>query len=67
MIMAEDDSCVPNPTRFDALTTLLAWNLPAVSVTKDCSDLVTIVWRNPPTDDQKAKATELVGAAVHAW
>jgi hypothetical protein len=65
--MAEDNHCVPSPTWFEALTTSLAWTLPVIRVTKDCHDLVTIIWRNPPSDTDKAKATELIGAAVHAW
>jgi len=65
--MAEDNHCVPSPPWFEALTTLIGHNLPAVRVTKDCHDLVTIIWRSPPTDEQKAKATELIGGAVHTW
>lgn len=65
--MVEDDSGVPSADWFDALTTLIGNGLSAVRVTKNSSGLVTIIWRNPPIDADKAKATQLIGAAVHSW
>ena len=63
----EDDSCVPSPTWFEAMTTLIGHGLPVCRVTTNCHNQVTVIWRNPPTDDQKAAADALIGSAQHSW
>lgn len=65
--MVEDDSTVPSADWFDAMTTLIGHGLAICRVTKDSVGRVTIVWRNPPSDADKATATGLIGSALHAW
>jgi hypothetical protein len=65
--MDEDDSTVPSADWFEAMTTLLGNGLAICRVTRTSVGQLTVIWRNPPTDDQIAKAIELVGTASHSW
>lgn len=57
-----------NPNWDEAYTCLLAYALPVVRVTKSSPEgAVCIIWRNPPSEDQQAKAIELIGPASHSW
>ena len=53
----------------EASSTLIAYALPVVRVTRSPEGNVTIIWRQPPTDEEKAKATSLISGVVpaHAW
>lgn len=63
----EDNSAVPSPDWFEAMTTLIGHNLAVVRVTKTNIGQVTVIWRNPPSDAEKAAADGLIGAAQHSW
>jgi hypothetical protein len=57
-----------NPNWDEAYTSLVAHALPVLRVTKSSPEgVVNIVWRNPPTENQQAKALELIGPASHSW
>jgi hypothetical protein len=52
----------------EAYTCLVAYNLPVLRVEQqEPNGPRCIIWCNPPTDDQQAKAMELVGTASHSW
>ena len=53
----------------EATTTLIGHCLPVVRVERRSEDDVTVIWRNPPTSEQEAKANSLIGATVpsHAF
>jgi hypothetical protein len=52
----------------EAYTCLVAYNLPVLRVEQqEPNGPRCIIWRNPPTEEQQAKAIELVGTASHAW
>jgi hypothetical protein len=65
--MDEDDSGVPSPDWFEAMTTLMGNGLAICRVTKTNAGQITVIWRNPPSDAEKAKADGLIGSASHAW
>ena len=50
-----------------ATSTLIGNGLSIVRVTQNDQGAVTIIWRQPPTDEEKEKANALIGAAAHAW
>ena len=57
-----------NPNWDEAYTALIAYALPVIRVTKSSPEgAVNIVWRNPPSDEDAAKAVELIGPATHSW
>ena len=62
-----DDSTVPSPTWFEAETTLMGNGLAICRVTTTNAGQVTVIWRNPPSDAEKAKADGLIGSAAHSW
>jgi len=52
----------------EAYTCLIAHALPVLRVEQQRPDGPRcIIWRNPPSDADQAKALELVGQASHAW
>ena len=63
----ENDATVPSPEWYEALTTLIGHNLPVCRVTANGRSQVSVIWRNPPTDAQKAAAEGLIGTAQHSW
>lgn len=65
--MDEDDSTVPSADWLEAVTTVIGHGLAISRVTKNSSHQVTAIWRNPPSDAQKASADALIGTAQHAW
>lgn len=63
-----DDSNVPSPDWWSAMDTLNGNGLAICRVTKTASGFVTIVWRNPPSSADQAKATNLIGPVnAHSW
>jgi hypothetical protein len=65
--MDEDDSTVPSADWFEAMTTVLGNGLAICRVTRTSVGQLTVIWRNPPSDADKAKADALIGSAAHAW
>jgi len=56
-----------NPNWDEAYSALIAYALPVIRVTKSSPEgAVNIVWRNPPSDENKAFAVELIGPATHS-
>lgn len=52
----------------EAYTCLVAYSLPVLRVEQqEPNGPRCIIWRNEPTEQQQAKALELVGQASHAW
>ena len=52
----------------EAYTCLVAYALPVLRVEQQQPNGPRcIIWRNPPSDADQAKALELVGTASHSW
>jgi hypothetical protein len=52
----------------EAYTCLVAHALPVLRVEQQQPNGPRcIIWRSPPTEDQQAKAIELIGTASHSW
>lgn len=52
----------------EAYTCLVAYSLPVLRVEQQQPDGPRcVVWRNEPSEEQRARANELIGAASHSW
>lgn len=51
-----------------AYAVLVAYSLPVLRVEEQLPNGPRcIIWRNPPSEAQQARAIELIGAANHSW